>query len=38
LADLALELERVGIGRRARLDVLRDGRRVAVEVEVQDVG
>jgi 2-alkenal reductase len=38
LADLALELERVGIRRRARLEVLRDGRRIALEVEVEDVG
>lgn len=38
LADLAIELERVGIGRRARLEVLRDGRRLTVEVEVEDVG
>jgi len=38
LADLALELERVGIGRRARLEILREGRRLFVDVEVQDVG
>ncbi len=38
LADLALELERVGIGGRARLEILREGRRLTVEVEVVDVG
>ncbi len=38
LADLALELERVGIGATASLTILRDGRRRQVEVEVQDIG
>ncbi|MCS6781394.1 MAG: trypsin-like peptidase domain-containing protein [Geminicoccaceae bacterium] len=38
LADLALELERVGIGNKARLEILREGRRTVIEVEVQDVG
>ena len=38
VADLALELERVGIGNRARLTVLRDGNAVEVEVEVEDIG
>ncbi|MCS6877664.1 MAG: trypsin-like peptidase domain-containing protein [Geminicoccaceae bacterium] len=38
LADLALEFERIGIGNRARLEILRDGRRLTVEVEIQDVG
>jgi 2-alkenal reductase len=38
LADLALELDRVGIGNRAKLTILRDGREQTLEVEVQDIG
>ncbi|HEY5718949.1 MAG TPA: trypsin-like peptidase domain-containing protein [Gammaproteobacteria bacterium] len=37
LAELALELERVGIGNSARLTVLRDGREVSVAVTVIDI-
>jgi 2-alkenal reductase len=37
LADLAAELERVGIGNRARLTVLRQGSNVTVDVVVQDI-
>lgn len=38
LSDLASELERIGIGGRAQLTILRDGRRLNVEVVVQDIG
>ena len=37
LADLALELERVGIGNRARVTLLRDGSRRDVDIVVQDI-
>jgi 2-alkenal reductase len=37
LADLAAELERVGIGNRARLTVLRNGSTTTVDVLVQDI-
>jgi 2-alkenal reductase len=37
LADLAAELERVGIGNRVRLTVLRQGSSVNVDVVVQDI-
>jgi 2-alkenal reductase len=38
VADLALELERVGIGNQAELTLLRNGGRARVSVNVQDVG
>lgn len=38
VSDLAAELERVGIGKEAKLTVLRDGRRVDVVVTVVDIG
>jgi 2-alkenal reductase len=38
LADLAVELERAGIGSRIRLTVQRNGSRREVEVAVQDIG
>lgn len=37
LADLAIELERVGIGAQIRLTVLRDGRPRDIDVVVQDI-
>jgi 2-alkenal reductase len=37
VADLARELERIGIGKTATLTVLRGGSRVDVEVQVQDI-
>jgi 2-alkenal reductase len=37
LADLSIELERIGIGNTARLNVLRDGARRTVEVRVEDI-
>jgi S1-C subfamily serine protease len=36
-ADLALALERVGIGNEATLEVLRDGIRRTITVKVQDI-
>lgn len=38
VADLAVELERVGIGKTAELTLLRNGSRETVSVEVQDIG
>jgi 2-alkenal reductase len=37
VADLSLALERVGIGNRARLTIIRNGNRRDVEVSVQDI-
>jgi len=37
LADLAIELERAGVGNRLMLTILRDGARRPVEVTVQDI-
>jgi len=37
LADLAREIERVGIGARAKLRVRRQGREIEVGVEVEDI-
>jgi 2-alkenal reductase len=37
VADLARELERIGLGNMANLTVLRDGSRVQVSVQVQDI-
>jgi 2-alkenal reductase len=38
LADLSAALEEVGVGRNVRLTILRDGRRMNVEVGVADMG
>jgi 2-alkenal reductase len=38
LSDLTSEFERIGIGGRAQLAILRDGRRLEIEVAVQDIG
>jgi 2-alkenal reductase len=38
LPDLSEELERVGVGKKATLQVRRDGRDMTVEVEVMDIG
>jgi 2-alkenal reductase len=37
VADLSLALERVGIGNRARLTIIRNGSRRDVDVRVQDI-
>jgi 2-alkenal reductase len=37
VADLALALERVGIGKRARLTLNRRGARIEVDIGIQDI-